>query len=67
MKLTTKPCIRCGKTSEMEVSPSEGAEIMRGVKPIQEILPNTTADERELIITGTHPECWEAIFNEDED
>lgn len=29
-------------------------------------LDEFTLDERELLITGTHPECWEALFAEDE-
>ena len=29
-------------------------------------LPMFTLGERELLMTGTHPECWDALFAEDE-
>jgi hypothetical protein len=32
---------------------------------IQEIWPNLTGDERELIMTGIHPECWNRMFAQD--
>jgi hypothetical protein len=31
-------------------------------------VPNWSMDKRELVITGTHPECWDRMFSEkDED
>jgi hypothetical protein len=30
---------------------------------IQDIFPNLDADQRELIMTGTHSECWKEIFS----
>lgn len=29
---------------------------------IQDILPAMSLEQREMIITGTHPECWDAMF-----
>lgn len=35
---------------------------------VQNIFPQRSNDERELLITGTHPECWDTMFpKEDED
>jgi hypothetical protein len=29
---------------------------------VQRVWPHMTPDDRELLITGTHPACWEKIF-----
>jgi hypothetical protein len=29
---------------------------------IQDALPDLTADERELLMTGTHAHCWEKMW-----
>jgi hypothetical protein len=37
-------------------------------KHVQDAFPYLSAGEREQIMTGTHPECWEKMFpEEDED
>jgi len=37
-------------------------------KYIQDAFPYLSTGEREQIMTGTHPECWEKMFpEEDED
>ena len=30
---------------------------------IQDIFPYLNADQREQIMTGTHPSCWNQMFN----
>lgn len=32
---------------------------------IQDAWPQATATERELLISGTHPECWNLTFGEE--
>ncbi len=29
---------------------------------VQRVWPEMSTDERELLITGTHPACWSAMF-----
>ena len=29
---------------------------------VQDIFPHLTADEREMILSGTHPACWSKLF-----
>ena len=29
---------------------------------VQRVWPEMSRDERELLITGTHPACWSAMF-----
>ena len=33
---------------------------------IQEALPELSADQRELLISGTCPKCWDELFPPDE-
>ena len=33
---------------------------------IQKALPNNTAEEREMLITGICSKCWDELFSEDE-
>ena len=30
---------------------------------VQDAFPNLNIDEREQIISGTHPQCWDELFN----
>ncbi len=34
---------------------------------IQDALPGLDADQRELLMTGTHAHCWERLFGPDDD
>ena len=63
MKVTTPPCISCGETSEVEVDSNRYQAWQAGTL-IQNAFPAFTADERELLMTGTHPACWNAMFPE---
>ncbi len=60
--ITTTPCLFCGKTTEIEL-PEDIAEALRDrTVPIQELLPDTSAEQRELLISGIHPDCWTRNF-----
>lgn len=63
--ITAPNCPMCGKPSEVEVD-SLGYSQWKAGKLIQNALPRLTVDERELLMTGCHPECWENIFKGDE-
>lgn len=34
---------------------------------IQNVWPNVSVDDRELLITGTHPKCWDEAFGDNDD
>ena len=34
---------------------------------IQDAWPESTAEQREQVISGTHPECWNEMFGEEDD
>ena len=62
--ITTPACMECKETSTVEVTVPELKAWEAGV-PIQKVFPHMTPDERELLITGTHSECWDAMFGEE--
>ncbi len=59
--ITTRPCIVCGDPSVLDVSQDKLAEWKAGGH-VQNVWPEWSADKRELMITGTHPKCWETMF-----
>ena len=65
MIVTTKPCPLCQQTSKLEV-PTEGYNEWRRGEHVQHALPELSADDRELLITGCHPKCWDKMFAEEE-
>lgn len=63
----TKLCIYCNKSSLLQMSRAEYSRFQSGLL-IQQALPDWTQDKRELLISGTHQECWDKMFSEmDED
>lgn len=54
-------CPVCGKT-EIVVAPFEGYTAWNSGVPIQEALPCLSADERELLLSGICPTCWDKLF-----
>jgi len=66
--VTTPACIKCGKQTEFSIPTSlwEGYQSWQsGSALIQEALPTLSVDERELLKTGIHVECWELVTNTD--
>ena len=44
----------------------EAAEKWAAGGLIQECFPTMTAAEREVLITGIHPACWDSLFPEED-
>ena len=64
---TTLPCVVCGERSTVRVNTEQLAAWKRGAH-IQVAFPDMTDDDRELLLTGTHPACWETLCpNEDDE
>lgn len=66
VRIMTRPCVWCKRTAELEVDDTEIFAYAAG-SSVQDAFPKLTADERELIITGTHAHCWAAIHTPEED
>ncbi len=61
------PCPNCRRTSILTV-PAEGYRQWRDDGTlIQHALPELDADQRELLITGTHAHCWESMWADNTD
>lgn len=65
MKYTTPICPYCNSSSIMYLSAKELEDWQNGVH-IQDAFIDMVADERELLKTGIHPECWVLLFGDDE-
>lgn len=63
--IRTPPCAMCGYSTIMEVNRKEWEAWKKGAF-IQDAFPLLSPDEREMILSGTHPECWDKLFSEDE-
>jgi len=62
VRVETLPCIYCGETSIIELDEEKYEKYMEGESKIEDIWPEKSPDEREMIMTGTHPKCWDKIF-----
>ncbi len=62
----TRPCIRCHKAG-MVTMPRQAFERLEAGEHVQVAWPEGSAGEREQLINGTHPECFEALFPPDEE
>lgn len=58
----TKMCLFCGQTNTVFVPESVLQKLQSGGY-IQDVWPNSTADEREALISGTHANCWDTEFS----
>lgn len=65
MTVITKPCIVCGQAGEVEVEITEYDAWVSG-QFAQHALKSNNANEREQLISGTHPKCWDDIFGKEE-
>jgi len=67
MIVTCPPCRVCGNRSVLDGVDALGyLEWTELGKEIQNALPDLNADQRELLISGTHAHCWERLFGGDD-
>ena len=59
-------CPFCGRDNEIEVNENDYFDWQDGVLA-QVAFPYLSANEREALISGTCPTCWEKIFGGDDD
>jgi len=62
----TPACGMCGVRAVIEMTDKQFARYNSGAL-IQDAIPELSADVREMLITGTCPECWAKIFNPEEE
>jgi len=57
----TPACGRCDKSSVVLV-PTDRFKSWQSGQHVQNAFPELSEVVRELLMSGTHPECWEAMF-----
>lgn len=62
----TPRCVHCGGHSYVDVDLNEFAAWRNGAL-IQDVWPEATPEWRETMISGTHAECWESMFGDDDE
>ena len=58
-------CRMCGKQYNLKAEKEDIQKWMNGMN-IQDALPYMPAEQRELLISGTCPECWDKLFGGEE-
>ena len=58
-------CRMCSKPHYIVVYPSDLARFEAGTHA-QDAFPYLSADDRELLISGTCDECWNKMFSDDD-
>lgn len=58
----TRRCFHCGNKGVLEL-PMDGIAKYENGALVQDAFPELDRELREQIISGTHPECWKAMFN----
>lgn len=61
-------CVECTRPSKVEGLQLDAVIAWQQGEFIQNAFPRLSADDREIMISGTHPTCWDKMFPpEDED
>lgn len=66
IELRSPHCAGCG-TSAVFVVTEEQFQRLENGEHIQFVLPHFSDDDREMLISGTCPNCWDEMFPELED
>lgn len=61
----TKDCPSCKKHGTLTIWEHDYTRYLNGANA-QDAFPDLLAPIREQIISGTHPECWNKIFKDDD-
>jgi len=66
MTVMTPRCQMCKQHGVVEVDERGWAMFQMGAN-VQDAFPDLDADQRELLLTGTHAHCWEQIFGSEDE
>lgn len=65
--IKTKPCCVCNEYEVWSLDRQAVTKWQEG-ELIQKAFPDMSMQDREILISGTHPACWEKLFpGEDSD
>ena len=60
------PCVICREFSSIKLDGSQYYRYFIEGDYIQNAFPNHSAEEREHIMSGIHPECWNSIVGDED-
>lgn len=63
----SKTCMHCSETTEFIITKDEYERWIIDNEYIQDVFSYLDKEERELMISGTHPKCWNEMFPIEED
>lgn len=63
VQVSTPECIYCGNRAILHVDKFAMFAFLAGT-PVHIAFPSLDADQRELILSGTHAHCWAALFGD---
>lgn len=62
----TIPCLHCGESATFAMTEEQFNRFKSG-EHVQNIFPDWSPEDREMLISGTCPAGWEEMWAEDED
>ena len=62
----SRPCTVCDQYEVWSLD-RQAVESWQAGENIQSAFPNMSAGDREVLISGTHPACWEKLFPGEDD
>ena len=66
VNVTTNPCIMCGETATVKMLVHHYLEWKNGGL-LDRVCPEMPAEIREMLISGTHPDCWDKMVQDGEE
>jgi ssDNA-binding Zn-finger/Zn-ribbon topoisomerase 1 len=60
-------CPKCKNSMDIEASPEQYMKYVENRDSIQDVFPELKREDRERLITGICPECWNKMFKKNED
>jgi len=60
----TNSCFHCGTENIITIDKDDYVSWKVKGSFVQNVFPWLTMDQRELLVSGTHPHCWEEMFPE---
>lgn len=60
-------CPMCGHANEVAVNEADYFDWSFDGVLVQDAFPYLSADEREMLISGICPKCWNKLFGEEEE
>jgi hypothetical protein len=61
-----KWCRVCSAQTTIEVDADKFRRWQQG-ELIQQVWPDMAVEDREMLISGTHPECWSWLFGDEDE